>query len=67
MMYFVSEEGVTMTLVVGGTSRLESAKELAEKRAGVPLKWKQVGDKFEAVLNCGSYHITYKIRQGERN
>lgn len=65
-MYFVSEEGVSMTFSVGGTSRLESAKKLAENRAGIKLLWKQVGDQYVAVLNCGSYYITYKIRQGER-
>lgn len=62
-MFFVTEEGITMSMVVGGTSNLDSAKKLAESRAKSKLSWNQIGSIYQAVLNCGTYSITYKIEQ----
>lgn len=67
-MFFVFEEGLTMLYTIGGASKLETAKKLAEKRCGKKLDWKSIEDgEYEAVLDYGTYKIWYVIStQGKR-
>lgn len=64
-MFFVYEEGITMKVAVGGAVNLAAAQKMAESRAKSKLIWAKAKEGYEAVLNCGTYHITYTIRQQE--
>lgn len=64
-MFFVYEEGLSMKMAVGGAVNLAAAKKMAEVRAKSKLTWARSKEGYESILNCGTYHITYTIRQQE--
>lgn len=54
-----------MKMAVGGAVNLAAAKKMAEVRAKSKLTWARSKEGYESILNCGTYHITYTIRQQE--
>jgi len=65
-MFFVYEIKFDRTGVVGGTSSILAAKELAEKRAKKNLVWNSQGGEFSAQLDMGTYKVTYLIEPDKR-
>lgn len=63
-MFFVTEDGIVQSFVVGGASLLSGAKKLAEKRAKTKLTWNETDGGWEAVVNHITYINTYRIREG---